>query len=120
MKAMNFIMAACAIVLTNFSASSQDQAVVSTTTVKTESVSVAGNCDMCKARIEKSAKVEGVTQAEWNKSTKVLSVTYNPSVVNLDDVQKKIAAAGHDTEKYKADDKVYNSLPGCCHYERMK
>jgi Cu(I)/Ag(I) efflux system membrane fusion protein len=27
-----------------------------------------------------------------------------------------VAKAGHDTEKYKATDKVYNDLPGCCKY----
>ena len=36
------------------------------------------------------------------------------------DYEKKIAAVGHDTEKYLADDKVYEKLPGCCHYERKK
>ena len=36
------------------------------------------------------------------------------------DIQKKIAEVGHDTEKYSADDKVYENLPGCCHYKRKK
>ena len=120
MKAKNFIMASLVIVLTSVSASSQVQSTSAQTDLKTESVSVSGNCDMCKARIEKNAKVDGVTRTDWNKDTKVLTLTYNPSVVTLDDVQKKIAAAGHDTEKYKATDQVYNSLPACCHYERKK
>lgn len=34
--------------------------------------------------------------------------------------RKKIAAVGHDTEKFEADDKVYEKLPGCCLYERKK
>jgi len=25
---------------------------------------------------------------------------------------------GHDTEKVKADDVVYNNLPPCCHYRK--
>jgi hypothetical protein len=25
---------------------------------------------------------------------------------------------GHDTEKYRADDKAYAKLPGCCKYDR--
>ncbi len=87
---------------------------------KTENIKVSGNCDMCKARIEKAAKIDGVTKADWNKETKILAVVYNPSKVKSDDIQKKIAAAGHDTEKFKADDKAYSKLPSCCQYERKK
>jgi hypothetical protein len=71
---------------------------------------------MCKERIETAAKVDGVTKAEWDKTTKMLTLAYNPAVVKSDDIQKKIAAVGHDTEKYKADAKIYNGLPGCCKY----
>lgn len=85
-------------------------------TTKTESIKVQGNCGMCKTRIEKAAKIEGVTKAEWNKDTKVLTLVYNPSKVKSDDVQKNIAAVGHDTEKFKADSKTYDKLPGCCKY----
>ena len=83
---------------------------------KTESIKVSGNCETCKARIEKAAKVDGVTKADWNTKTKMLTLVYNPSKVKSDDVQKKIAAVGHDTPKFKATDKVYNALPGCCKY----
>jgi len=83
---------------------------------KTEAIKVSGNCESCKARIEKTAKVDGVAKADWSTKTKVLTLTYDPSKVKTDDVQKKIAAAGHDTQKYKATDKAYNALPGCCKY----
>jgi hypothetical protein len=83
---------------------------------KTETIKVSGNCDQCKARIEKAAKIDGVSKAEWNKDTKMLSLVYDLSKVKSDDVQKKVAAVGHDTGKYKATDKAYNNLPGCCQY----
>jgi cation transport ATPase len=102
----------------NSFAQMKDQSKMAAT--KTETAKVWGNCDMCKARIEKAAKIEGVSKAEWNKETKVLTLVYDPSKVKSDDIQKKIAAVGHDTEKFKADDKAYNSLPGCCKYERNK
>lgn len=86
------------------------------TTTKTESIKVSGNCDMCKARIEKAAKIDGVSKAEWNKDTKMLAVTYDPAKTNTDAIGKKVAAAGHDTEKTKAETKVYDNLPGCCKY----
>lgn len=83
---------------------------------KTEKVKVSGNCDLCKARIEKAAKIDGVSKADWNSKTKVLTLVYNPAKVKINDIQKKIADAGHDTPKYKAPEKVYNSLPACCKY----
>ena len=87
---------------------------------KTENIKVWGNCEMCKSRIEKAAKIDGVTKAEWSDETKTLALVYNPAKVSSDDVQKKIAAAGHDTEKFKGDDKAYSKLPDCCKYERKK
>lgn len=85
---------------------------------KTDSIYVYGNCGMCKNRIEKTVKQEGVSNAEWNSGSKILVVTYDTAMISNDDLQKKIAAAGHDTEKYQAEDKVYEKLPGCCHYQR--
>lgn len=90
-------------------------------TTKTETFKVWGNCDMCKKKIEKAAsKVKGVTKADWNKETKIMTLTYNPEVTNVEEVQKAIAAVGYDTEKVKATDKAYNKLHGCCQYEREK
>jgi len=88
---------------------------------KTEEFKVYGNCGMCETRIEKAAKsVDGITTADWNKDTKMLTLSYNPGKVEILDVHKAIAKVGHDTEKAKAEDKVYNDLPGCCQYERKK
>jgi hypothetical protein len=87
---------------------------------KTENIKVWGNCETCQARIEKTAKVNDVTKASWDSKTQMLALVYDPSKANSDDIQKKIAAVGHDTEKYKADDKAYAKLPGCCQYERKK
>lgn len=85
---------------------------------KTDSVKVYGECGMCKARIEKAAKIEGVQKAEWNEDTKMLTVTYDGHKVKLDDIQKAIAAVGHDTEKFSAESSSYKKLPGCCKYDR--
>lgn len=83
---------------------------------KTETLKVSGNCDMCKARIEKAAKIDGVTKAEWNKKDKMLTATFDPAKTSIDAIGKKIAEAGHDNDKAKATDKVYDKLPGCCQY----
>ena len=87
---------------------------------KTETLKVLGNCDMCKTRIEKTVKAEGATTADWNTKTSFLTVTFDPAKTNVESLSKKLASIGHDTEKFKADDKVYNALPGCCKYDRIK
>jgi periplasmic mercuric ion binding protein len=87
---------------------------------KTETFKVWGKCDMCKTRIEKTVKAEGVTSANWDTKTQMLAVTFDPSKTNVESLSKKLAAVGHDTEKYKAPDDVYAKLPGCCHYDRAK
>ena len=87
--------------------------------IKTEKINVYGNCGMCKDRIEKATKsVEGVTNANWNKETKILEVSFDASKVKVDDIHKAVAKVGHDTDKEKANDEAYKNLPGCCHYER--
>lgn len=88
---------------------------------KTEKFKVYGNCGMCEARIEKAAKsLDGVSEAAWNKDTKMIEVKYDPDQVKLMDIHKAIADAGHDTEKAEAEDSVYNDLPMCCKYDRKK
>lgn len=100
--------------------------VISAITVKgiptqKESFKVSGKCGMCETRIEKAAlSVKGVESAEWDKKTSNLSVEYNAEKANKDKIQKAIAKAGHDTELYTANDKVYEKLPECCKYERVE
>lgn len=83
---------------------------------KTETIKVSGNCEMCESKIEKAAKIVGVVKADWSTKTKLLTLVYDPKKVKSDDVQKKIAAVGYDTPKFKATSAVYNALPGCCKY----
>jgi mercuric ion binding protein len=87
---------------------------------KKETFKVWGKCDMCKMRIEKTIKAEGVTSANWDEKTQILAVTFDPAKTSVEALSKKLAAVGHDTEKYKAPDDVYAKLPGCCHYDRAK
>lgn len=87
---------------------------------QTSSVKIWGNCEMCKARIEKALKIDGVKKADWNVKTKKLTVSYDTGTISLDQIQQAVAAAGHDTEKFRSADAVYSKLPGCCQYERQK
>jgi len=81
---------------------------------------VYGNCGMCEQRIEKAAKIEGVSLADWDVDTKILTVIFDPAKAKPGQLHKAVAAVGHDTEKERADDKVYENLHGCCQYERRQ
>lgn len=82
-------------------------------------IKVAGNCDLCKERIETAAKsVSGVSSADWSTETKLLQVQFDASKTNSDAIQKMIAKVGHDTETFKAQDEVYKALPECCLYRK--
>jgi copper chaperone CopZ len=117
MKTLKLFFAVVLAAVFSFSAQAQSNK-KSDTKAKTETINVAGNCGMCKTRIEKAAKTEGVSAASWDSKTKLLTVSYDPSKTGTDAVAKKVAAVGHDAGKYKVDDKVYEALPGCCHYDR--
>jgi len=79
---------------------------------------VKGNCESCKARIEKAAKDAGAKSAEWDAEKQTVILDFDSSNTSADKILKKIADVGHDNEKYTASDKVYKNLPGCCLYDR--
>lgn len=89
---------------------------VSGDAVKETSFTVSGLCNMCKNRIEKAMKIPEVKYAKWDKKSKQLKVAYLSESISLDSLQQRLAAVGHDTEKFKAADETYNGLPGCCLY----
>jgi hypothetical protein len=85
-------------------------------TIQEAQLKVFGNCGMCKTRIEKAVAIKDVKYAKWNKSTKMLRIAFRTPGMTLDSLEQRIAAAGHDTEKFKAPDEVYADLPSCCLY----
>ena len=92
----------------------------STAHLKSETFKVWGNCGMCKKTIEKSLKVSGIADADWNKDTKIMTVSFDSTAITLAQIQKNIAAAGYDTEQLRGDDAAYANLHSCCKYERKE
>jgi len=85
----------------------------------TKTFKVYGNCGMCEETIEGSLKdVKGIEKADWNKDTKMMEVTYHEHQITLDEIKKKIAGVGYDTDEFRSKNKTYNNLPGCCQYDR--
>ena len=82
------------------------------------SIKVSGNCEMCKERIEKAAKIEGVKNAIWNQETHILTVAFVPTKTTLDQIQQNIANAGYDTPMFKSTEENYKKLPQCCQYTK--
>ena len=80
---------------------------------------VSGSCDLCKERIEKAARsVAGVASADWSAEKKQIHVQFDSTKTNTDAIQQAISKVGHDTEKFKATNEVYNKLPECCLYRK--
>jgi copper chaperone CopZ len=88
------------------------------TTVTTSTISVKGNCDDCKERIENAADIKGVKNSNWNKDKKVLTVTFDTKKVSLTQIEEAIAKAGYATANKAADVNSYKKLPDCCKYEQ--
>ena len=81
-------------------------------------IKVAGNCGMCKKHIEKAAKDAGATSANWDKVTKILTVSFEAGKTSADKIETAIAGAGYDTEHKEASLEAYKKLDECCQYDR--
>lgn len=90
-------------------------------TNKTETFKVYGNCAMCKKTIESSLKKkDGIVSKQWDVNTKMLTVTYDPAEITIQQIGKKVADVGYDNQYTTASDAKYASLHGCCQYDRPK
>jgi len=84
---------------------------------KSDVIFVDGVCGMCEKRIESNClATKGVKLADWNKESKMLKVIYNEKKISLDEIHKKIASIGHDTNLETASEEAYNNLYMCCKY----
>lgn len=88
--------------------------------VTTATIAVKGNCEECKARIENAADIKGVKLAVWDEVTQAVTVTYKTDKVTLEQIEKAIAASGHDVGAIKGNDVKYKKLPECCKYRDKK
>lgn len=83
-----------------------------------ETIKIYGNCEKCEKTIENSGNVAKIAQVDWDKDTKMAMLTYDSNQTNRDEILKRIALAGYDSDFFLAPDDVYAKLPSCCHYER--
>lgn len=85
---------------------------------KTATVKIFGNCAICKATIERAGNLKKIASVDWNKDTKMATITYDAKKTNEDEILKRIALVGYDNPKFLAPEDIYNKLPECCQYDR--
>ncbi len=87
---------------------------------KTESLKIYGNCGMCNAKIEKSGKIKNVAYVIWNKDNQIAMVSLDSLKTSKNEILKRVALAGYDSETFLAPNDTYANLPMCCQYDRPK
>lgn len=113
MNSLKFIMIA-SIVLSSLACTAQIK------NQQTEIVKIYGNCGMCESTIEKAGNINSQASVDWNKETKMATLSYNSLKTSKEEILKRIALAGYDSDTFLAPENTYASLPSCCQYERAK
>lgn len=76
---------------------------------------VRGNCEMCKSNIEEAVSgIDGVASVDYDLEANLISVSYDSTKVNVDNLHMACAAAGYETKLEKAVASAYDELPKCC------
>jgi mercuric ion binding protein len=83
--------------------------------VETVQIKTSAVCEMCKETIEKEmAFTKGVTKAELNVETAMLTVSFKSTKTNVDAIRKAINKIGYDADDSPAESKAYDNLHHCC------
>lgn len=85
---------------------------------KTETVKIYGNCGSCKKNIETAGNLKKVATVNWDKSSKLAVVSYDSTKTNANEILKRIALAGYDSDGFLAPTDAYSKLDACCQYDR--
>ena len=113
MKTIKYFLLLCLLLCGTAAFSKKNTIDYSDTTL---SFKVFGVCEQCKERIEKATKIKGVSNANWDVDTKMLTIQFDPSKISLNKIENRIVDVGHDIENKKAKDYIYKSLDACCLY----
>ncbi len=73
---------------------------------------------MFEIKYEKARNLKNTANVEWNGGSEIAVITYDTTKTNQDEVLKRSALAGYDSEKNIAPESSYKGLPGCCQYDR--
>ena len=87
---------------------------------KIETVKIYGNCGVCESTIEKAGNMKNRSKVDWDIETKMASISYDSLKTSKEEILKRIALVGYDSDTFLAPDDTYSILPSCCQYERAK
>jgi periplasmic mercuric ion binding protein len=72
-------------------------------------------CEMCKTNIEGALnKLEGVKGAYLDLKTMAVTVRYDATTLNAQNIIAAITLAGYDANEVPADEAAYENLHSCC------
>lgn len=87
-------------------------------TIETIEIQTSAVCDMCKETIEKQlAFTKGVTAAELDIKTAVVTVSFKTNKATIEDIRKAINEVGYDADNSKATKDAFDNLHECCKRE---
>jgi copper chaperone CopZ len=87
--------------------------------LKTQSVKIYGSCEMCLEKIEKAGNIKNTASVKWNQESQMAQISFDEQTTSLDQILKRIAQAGYDSDSFLAPTNTYAQLPKCCQYPRL-
>ena len=82
---------------------------------ETVKIETSAQCEMCKERIEEEMQfTKGVTDANLDVESQILTITFKSKKSNLDKIKRAISLIGYDADEILADEKAHDKLPKCC------
>ena len=73
--------------------------------------------DCCKERIEEEMQfTRGVTAANLEIETGVLTVTFREKKTDIEKIKKAISLIGYNADDIRADKQAHDELPHCCQH----
>jgi len=78
-------------------------------------IQTSAQCGMCKDRIEEAlAFTKGVTFADLDLDTKIVTVRYKSKKTDIEAIKTAISDTGYDADEVEAEPEAYSKLPKCC------
>lgn len=86
--------------------------------IETVEIQTSAVCDMCKETIEKQlAFTKGVTAAELDVKTAIVTVSYRTKRTTIDAIRAAINEIGYEADNSKPTKEAYDNLHHCCQKE---
>lgn len=79
---------------------------------------VNGNCSMCEETIEEAGLQQGISEVDWDRTTRKATIIFDSTQTSAGAVLQRIANVGYDNERFIATEEAYADRPRCCRYKR--